>query len=96
MNRGSQTQTRAAGRVAINGYALRAMRVLAGLPTSTFLQQVVTDGVTLDRTVFNRIENGHILTVAPALFKRFVAVLALEDPKALMANPHGNAGQVAA
>ena len=96
MNRGSQTPTRATGRVAINGYALRAMRVLAGLPTSTFLQQVVTDGVTLDRTVFNRIENGHIATVPADVFNRFVAVLGLEDRKALMANPHGNAGQVAA
>jgi len=96
MNRGSQTPTRATGRVAINGYTLRAMRILAGLTTTNFLQQVVTDTVNLDRTLLNRIENGHVATVRADVFNRFVAVLGLEDRKALMANPHGNAGQVAA
>ena len=96
MNRGTQTHRRTAGRVAINGYTLRAMRVLAGLSTSNFIKQVSTEDVTLDRTVLNRIENGHILTVDPALFKRFVTVLGLDDRKALMANPHADAGQVAA
>ena len=90
MNRGPRTQARTAGRVAINGYALRAMRVLAGLSTTTFINQVSNETLTLDRTILNRIENGHIATVPPGLFKRFVTVLGLTDPKALMANPHAD------
>lgn len=75
--------------VDINGYALREMRILTGIPIAALAEQV---GVT--RSYLAKIELGHSERVSPKVFAAIVAALKIKDRRALLAWPHG--GSVAA
>ena len=74
--------------VYVNGYALREMRVLAGITSIQLVREVANaDGKGFDRTYLSRIENGRRRNINPAIFARIVAALGV-DRRALLATPH--------
>lgn len=75
--------------VAINGYALREIRKLVGIPTAQFARET-----NVERSYLSRIENGQRNRVNPAAFAAMVRTLGV-DRRALLAQPH-EAPEVAA
>ena len=82
------TQSARGTHVYVNGYALREMRILAGITTIQLVREVANaDGKGFDRSFLSRIENGQRNRINPALFNRIVAALKI-DRRALLASPH--------
>lgn len=75
--------------VAVNGYALREIRKLVGIPTAQFARETK-----VERSYLSRIENGQRTRVNPAIFAAMVRTLGV-DRRALLAHPH-EAPEVAA
>ena len=69
--------------VAINGYALRELRVRSGIGVADLAEQV---GV--QRPYIAKIELGHSRRVSPKVYNALLAALAIEDRRVLMANPY--------
>lgn len=67
--------------VAINGFALREIRKLVGIPTAQFARET-----NVDRSYLSRIENGQRTRVNPAAFAAMVRALGV-DRRALLAQP---------
>lgn len=82
MNPSKQPQPGHDTHVAINGYALREMRKLAGITTADFIREV-----SMERSYLSRIENGQRTRVNPRLFANMVSALGV-DRRALLAYPH--------
>lgn len=70
--------------VAINGFALREIRVRSGLGVLDLARQV---GV--QRPYIAKIELGHSQRVSPRVFNALLQALAIQDRRVLLANPHG-------
>lgn len=70
--------------VDIHGYALRAIRELAGLSPRKLADEIGTD-----RSYIARIENGHTVRVSRPVYRKILTALCLTDYRALLANPHG-------
>lgn len=69
--------------VAINGYALRELRVRSGIGVADLAEQV---GV--QRPYVAKIELGHSRRVSPKVYNALLSALAIEDRRVLMANPY--------
>lgn len=69
--------------VAINGYALRELRVRSGIGVADLAEQV---GV--QRPYIAKIELGHSRRVSPKVYNALLSALAIEDRRVLMANPY--------
>lgn len=70
--------------IEVNGYALRAIRKLSGVEVAELAERI---GV--QRPYVTKIEVGHSHRVSPKVFNAILAALAIEDRRALLANPHG-------
>lgn len=83
--------------IEVNGYALREIRKRSGLDVQPLADQVTAllledgnkTGVT--RSYLAKIELGHSRRVSPKVYNALLAVLAVEDRRSLLANPHGSA-----
>lgn len=69
--------------VEINGFTVRAMRVLLGMPV-----QQLADEVGVQRPYIAKIELGHSRRVSPKVFNALVTALSIQDRRALMVNPY--------
>ena len=72
--------------IEVNGFALRELRVRSG-----FGVQDLADSVGVQRPYIAKIELGHSRRVSPKVFNALLSALAVNDRRALMANPHGAA-----
>jgi transcriptional regulator with XRE-family HTH domain len=70
--------------IEVNGYTLRVIRVLTGIDALPF-----SEAIGVDRSYLNKLENGHKSRVSPGVFDAMCRTLAVQDKRALMANPHG-------
>lgn len=77
--------------VEVNGFAIRAIRVLTGIDAGPF-----SEAVGVDRSYINKLENGYNTRVSPSVFAALVRALAITDRRAILANPHGSAAEGAA
>lgn len=68
--------------IAVNGYAVREIRKLVGIPTAQFAREA-----NVDRSYLSRIENGQRTRVNPAVFAAMVRTLGV-DRRALLAQPN--------
>lgn len=95
MPQGNLAQQGSPARIAVNGYALREIRILAGLTIAQLAREIsdAPTAVKSNSTYINHLEHGRKATLSPTLFKRIVDALGI-DRRSLLANPH--AGQVAA
>jgi transcriptional regulator with XRE-family HTH domain len=69
--------------IEINGYALRELRVRSGLGVAELAAEVE-----VQRPYIAKIELGHSRRVSPRVFARLVLALAIQDRRALLANPY--------
>lgn len=70
--------------IEVNGPAIRAMRILAGIGVMDMARAV---GV--QRPYIAKIELGHSRRVSPQTFNALVAALGIQDRRAIMAHPYG-------
>lgn len=78
--------TKATTTYAVNGFAIRELRKRAGISVADLAERV---GV--QRPYVAKIELGHSRRVSPAVFKGIVLALAIEDPRAILNDPHSGA-----
>lgn len=72
--------------VEINGYALRWGRKLMNLTPAA-----LANAIGRDRTYIVKIETGGVTRVSTETYDLLVQALGLEDRRALLSFPHGNA-----
>lgn len=77
--------------IEVHGPAIRALRTLSGLGVAE-----LAEAVGVNRPYVAKIELGHSRRVSPKVFNALVAALALEDRRAILANPYGVAPEAAA
>jgi transcriptional regulator with XRE-family HTH domain len=88
--------------VAINGYALREIRVLQGRATAELADQVDAlvreggSGKGMTRSYLAKIELGHSERVSPKVFAAILKALNIGDRRVLLANPHADDNALAA
>lgn len=75
--------------VEINGFAVRELRVRSGLSVVDLAR-----AVEVQRPYIAKIELGHSPRVSPKVFKAILAALSINDRRALLANPHGEAAEL--
>lgn len=76
--------------VAINGYAVRAIRKLMNVKPSELAERIERD-----RTYIVKIERGTVERVSVETFEQLLRALSIEDRRALLATPHPTAERVA-
>lgn len=69
--------------VAINGYALRAIRKLMNVSPRELAERIGRD-----RTYIVKMESGAVERVGVDTFEQLLRALAIEDRRALLAAPH--------
>lgn len=77
--------------VAINGYALRELRIRSGLGVAD-----LAEAVGVKRPYIAKIELGHSRRVSPKVYKAITEALTLQDRRVLLANPHAEDVEVPA
>lgn len=88
--------------VAINGYALRAIRVLQNRETAELAEQIDalvrnaggTKGMT--RSYLAKIELGHSERVSPKVYAAILKALNITERRVLLASPHADHADLAA
>lgn len=75
----------------VNGYAVRVIRVLTGIDTKD-----LAEALDVDESYIRRIELGIRTRLSPKVFNSLCRSLALQDRRAILANPHGTAEEGAA
>lgn len=70
--------------IEVNGSALRELRIRSGIGVAELAARV---GV--QRPYIAKIELGHSRRVSPKVFNALVSALAINDRRALLANPYG-------
>lgn len=70
--------------IEVHGPAIRAIRIRSGLGVAD-----LAEAVGVNRPYVAKIELGHSRRVSPKVFNALVAALALEDRRAILANPYG-------
>lgn len=83
--------TKTPATIEVNGYTVRAIRVLMGLSSPT-----VATRAGIDRAYLRHIENGTRIRLGPEKFAGLCRALGIEDRRALLANPHGSASEAVA
>lgn len=76
--------------VQINGFAVRELRIRSGLGV-----QELAERAGVKRPYIARIELGHSQRVSPKVYNAILSALAINDRRVLLANPHGNACELA-
>jgi transcriptional regulator with XRE-family HTH domain len=77
--------------IEVNGYAIREIRLRMGLATRS-----CAEAIGIDRSYLAGIELGKRTRVSPPVFASICRVLALDDTRAIRANPHGTAAEAPA
>lgn len=85
--------------IEVNGFAVREIRKRSGIDVSalaehvTAILQVAGHKTGLTRSYLAKIELGHSERVSPKVFDALLTALAIDERRALLANPHGKAHQ---
>lgn len=72
--------------VEVNGFAAREIRIRSGIEVAALAEQI---GV--NRSYIAKIELGHSPRVSATVFEKLRTALAVQDRRALLANPRGQA-----
>lgn len=72
--------------IEVNGFAFREIRVRSGINAAPCALEIG-----IDRSYLNRLENGDRVRVSPEVFAGMIRALSLADRRAILANPHGSA-----
>jgi transcriptional regulator with XRE-family HTH domain len=74
--------------IAVNGPAIRALRMAKGVGVTPFAERIGCH-----RSYIAGLETGHRHRVSPEFFAKLIVALALDDDRAIRANPYGSAVQ---